>query len=87
MPVTALARIGETKEQCDKRYGKLVIPPLESDGIQYLNYRLHGFAVDLNIIGATCQKIKYIKEDEGIFAPEEIAALLGENGKNWQEVS
>lgn len=87
LPLTALARIGETKEQCDKRYGKLIIPPLTSGGVQYLNYRVHGFAIDLHIINSTCQKLKYIKEDEGMLAKEEIAALLNENGKGWQQTS
>ena len=59
MPLTAFARIGETREQCDKRYGKVTASPLEHEGIQYLAYRVHGFAVDLNIIASKCEKIKY----------------------------
>jgi hypothetical protein len=87
IPLSAFARMGETKEQCDKRYGKLIIPPLESDGVQYLNYRVHGFALDLHIIDSTCQKLRYRKEDEGMLAKEEVEALLSENGKGWQQTS
>ncbi len=87
MPLTALARIGETKEQCDKRYGKLVIPALASNGVEYLNYRVHGFAIGLHIFDSTCQKIKYNKEDEGVLAKSEIEALLSENGADWQQIS
>ena len=87
VPLTALGRIGETREQCDKQYGKLIIPPLISDGVQYLNYRVHGFAIDLHIIGSTCQKLKYIQEDEGMLAKEEVEALLSENGKDWQQIA
>ena len=87
MPIAAFARIGETREQCDKRYGKVTASPLEHEGIQYLAYRVHGFAVDLNIIASKCEKIKYIKEDYGMLAKEEIEALLNENGTEWQQVS
>ena len=87
MPLTAFARIGETREQCDKRYGKVTVPPLEHNGIQYLAYRVHGFSIDLNIIDSKCEKMKYLKEDYGMLAKEEIEALLNENGTEWQQVS
>ena len=87
MPLTALARIGETKEQCDKRYGKYITPSFANKGIRYLYFKTHGLAIDIHIIQSTCHRIKYFKEDEGMLAKEEIVALLNENGKGWQQTS
>lgn len=87
LPCSGLARIGETREECDKRYGKVTVEPLVHQGITYLSYKLHGFSVYLNIIDSKCEMIKYAKKDYGMLEEAEILALLAGNGKDWEKVT
>ena len=87
LPCAGLARISETREECDKRYGKVTVEPLVHEGITYLSYKLHGFSVDLNIIDSKCERIRYAKTDYGKLEEVEIVALLAGNGKDWKKVS
>lgn len=86
LPCAGLARIGENREECDKRYGKVTVEPLVHQGITYLSYKLHGFSVYLNIIDSRCEMIKYAKKDYGKLEDAEIVALLAGNGKDWKKV-
>jgi len=87
LPISALARIGETRQECDARYGKLTVSPLTHSGVTYLSYKIHGFDIDIKIIDSQCHKIKYIRKDYGDFEEVEIDALLNLNGKGWQKLS
>ncbi len=87
LPCAGIARIGENREECDKRYGKVTVEPLVHQGITYLSYKLHGFSVYLNLINSKCEMIKYAKKDYGMLEEAEILALLAGNGKDWKKVS
>ncbi|MGB2559432.1 MAG: hypothetical protein ACPIG6_02405 [Akkermansiaceae bacterium] len=87
LPCVGFARIGESREECDKRYGKVTVEPLVHEGITYLSYKLHGFSVSLNLIDSKCGRIRYAKTDYGKLEEAEIVALLAGNGKDWKKIS
>ena len=87
LPCAGFARIGESREECDKRYGKVTVEPLVHEGITYLSYKLHGFSVGLNLIDSKCERIRYAKTDYGKLEDAEIVALLAGNGKDWEKIS
>ena len=83
MPAVAFGRIGETKEQCDKRYG--LGKPLNHKGMEALVYHKEGFVIFVRMFDNTCQAITYGKPDRSKLKAREIRAFLDINGDNWIE--
>ena len=82
-PQMALARIGETREECDKRYG--VVKIYNSGGEDILSYQKNGIDVYIRMLKGTCQHITYTKADKSSLTETELAALVIANGKDWEE--
>jgi hypothetical protein len=80
------ARLGETMEQCEKRYGK----PTSSEefgGIQGLAFKKNDFTIRVFIINGKCGMISYEKEGELINKPlskEEIEKFLSSNSQDFE---
>ena len=83
MPVVAFGRIGETKEECDKRYG--AGKPLSHKGLEALVYHKEGFVIFVRMFDDTCQAITYGKPYRSKLKAREIRAFLDINGDNWIE--
>ena len=81
IPVVAFGRIGETKQQCDNRYG--AAKRLNHKGLEAFVYHKEGFVMFVRIFNGTCQSITYGKPDKSKLKAREIKAFLDINGDNW----
>lgn len=81
---SAFARIGETTEQLDKRYGK----PLETtrDNVEIRRYLFRGFIILVGLENGISQGEVYRKENDSRMTEAEIQGLLQVNaGKSeWR---
>ena len=77
-PQTASARIGETVEQCNKRYGKPVTKDVNS-----MSYIVKGYLLTLEFHKSVCDSITYSKTDDSPIADEVIKNLMSKAGKGW----
>ena len=81
IPQMALARIGETKEQCDERYGE----PTSVDGVAR-SYQKGAFTIILYIVDGKCHGISYTKTDGSEISDKELQTLRSVNGAgSWHE--
>jgi len=86
-PQIASARIGETKEACEKRYGERVI----KDGI-FTTYFAKGYRVTVKFYDSVCWWISYEKlgSTSKKAYPIEVKVvekLMSIAGKGWEETS
>lgn len=79
---TAQARLGETKNECEARYG---IATVNKDAS--LQFHFKGIFVLVTLDPATlkCDYIQFQKPQEAAFTKDEMAILLESNGSNWIE--
>ena len=85
---TAVARIGETADQIETRYGK-PNPSSDTDelGHQRNQYLFGGYMIVVTFVSGQSEREKYSKEDESLLLNEEINALLATNateGTTWK---
>lgn len=79
--VTALARIGETPEECIRRYGE----PIQRKANQTLFFRKAEISVICCFRDGKCVQVSYRKTaDEARFLSPEIDILKAANGSHWQ---
>ncbi len=84
----ALARIGETREQCDARYGK---PVRVKEEEQMVHYEKAGYHIVCEFFEGKCEDISFnhvAKDEAGKLLPlskEELKMLMESNsgGKAW----
>jgi hypothetical protein len=86
VPTVVAARIGETIEQCDTRYGT---PTKVEAGDSFANsvertYRKDGFTVQVLFVDGRAEKISY--SQLAAFTDEQISKLLSNNtnGETWE---
>lgn len=87
----AFARIGETPEECEKRYGKHIVETSEGKGEFLRHYEKSGYMINVWFLqsGDTwkVEHISYYRKDENRFAKEEIRDLLQLNSKKgWKYI-
>ena len=82
--VPASARIGETVEQCEKRYGKAYPVRQSSDTM----FRKNGFDIVVSFYAGKCDSIYYIKNDGGFnpITEEEQQILRESNAEGWRPI-
>ena len=86
---SALAAVGETKGEVEKRYGQPVIGiPLAAPfkGVTVMNYEFKGMYVAVAFLDGKVVQEHYMKRDEAAaFTKDEVSELLGAHalGKNW----
>ena len=86
---TASARIGETADQIESRYGK----PGPSVGVDVLGhqtkqYLFSGYKITVTFQGGKSEREKYSKEDESRLLTGDISSLLAANvtnGVTWKD--
>ena len=83
MPVSVFGRIGESKQQCDERYG--AGKRLNHKGMEALVYHKEGFVIFVRMFDNTCQAITYGKPDRSKLKAREIRAFLDISDDNWIE--
>ena len=81
MPVSVFGRIGESKQQCDERYG--AGKRLNHKGLEAIVYHKEGFVIFVRMFDGICQAITYGKPDRSKLKAREIKAFLDINGDNW----
>lgn len=93
MPLCATARLGETKEQLEKRYGKSA-PGLKSwPGMETFVFEKDGIKIHATILEGVCQWISYESMEKlsngmpRLFTEEEKNALIVRNVPNrvWEK--
>jgi hypothetical protein len=77
--VKCSARIGETRQQCDQRYGR---PTDVQSGA--VSYSKNGILIDARFVDGICRQISYYKAwddkaEEIPFSDDELKALLAAN--------
>jgi hypothetical protein len=93
LPLNGWARLGETPEQCEERYGSPSITKKEPEGflpgVTASLYQKAGLAISVIFYRGTAGFIKFEKiEEKEALSPPEIEGLLEANGggKKWQPV-
>jgi hypothetical protein len=83
--VTLLARIGETEQQVEARYGKSIGMLSRGDELPHKAYRFSGLDIVVGFIDGVSQSEFFYKHDKSDFSPNEIALLLEANagGGKW----
>jgi signal transduction histidine kinase len=83
LPAIAGARIGETREQCDKRYGAPTKVEAGSADSTEAEYVKEGFSIHVLFIDGRAQKISY--SHGTAFTDKQITKLLNNNarGETW----
>lgn len=86
----ALARIGETEQQIEARYGKLVNASLKGmQGMEILIYQSAGMKIGVTFIDGKSAAEFYSKDDNSDLSREEIDVILEANagGKKWEKAA
>ncbi|WP_395740569.1 hypothetical protein [Prosthecobacter sp.] len=77
----ALARIGETQDECIRRYGE----PVQRDADKTLSFRKSGIAVTCTFLEGRCVHIRYQKLDpDARLNGREVDILRAANGTHWK---
>ncbi len=81
------ARLGETPEECKKRYNDPVSVEREAGGI-YMEFKSHGVLIDMLFYEGKCIYILYTREDEPELTQKQIEGFLktNESGGAWKKV-
>ena len=79
IPQMAAARLGETVEQCDKRYGKVA----EKDKSSKI-YESKGYRIEVRFQDSVCWCITYRKLDKSLIAQSVIEKLKSLAGVGWE---
>jgi hypothetical protein len=98
IPFTAYGRLGETEEQCKRRYGKPIDSPSERafpilEGAKNLTYEYKGWRLRIAFLNNKAVRIYYSKSAKAGISPyiqddEAKAVLEGESGGGkWKETS
>jgi hypothetical protein len=79
IPQMAMARIGETLEQCDKRYGDGVEAPSTKEGFEKRAYQKKPFLIIACYMNGKCETIEYATTEKSRLDVDTAKILVGMN--------
>lgn len=84
IPQLAQARIGETREQCDKRYGKILSSEAGAiPGETIVGYEKSGYFLNVTLFHNICHSIFYAKTNREKISVEEAKIIMAKHADGF----